>query len=293
MPARWLRVPRARVRSRLLHGDNQRDGEGPMGNLASALQQYPVLPRWWQCLICGTVNAPVEAASSEGFECASCGCTWRDRVVAAVVLLELRVGLFPLSVLTPDYSRVGVGIADAQCVAGALGARFDYVNGHLHRYPRLDLLNIPDDLVNCAEFVTCSEVLEHVEPPADQALAGLAALLRPDGFVLVTVPRGGMRDPGEYYPDLRAWEISDGGRVTWTDGLGVTRVDDDPEWHGGAGLTLAFRRWTEDALDGALREAGLEPQEPSTLGAAFRDDLGTPPLPDKIIRVARAPGGCS
>jgi len=256
-----------------------------VGDLADILKEHSILPRRWQCLACGCVNNPVESTSTESQTCHACSATWRDRVVLGAVLVGLEVGLFPLPSLAPDWSRTGLGIADAQAVAAPLASRFDYVNGHFHRYPYLDLRAVPMDLEGRAEFVICSEVLEHVEPPVQVAIDGLARLLRPGGFVVITVPEVGLREPGEYYPGLNEWAPREDHSLDWHSNDGW-HYDPDPEWHGGAGLTLTFRRWTDVELDTAIDASGLMPAD---AGPIYRDDLGTPAIPGKIVRVARRP----
>lgn len=255
-----------------------------VGNLADALVEHPIPVRRWQCLACSSVNPPAATASTESQMCIACGATWRDRVVLGAVLIGLEIGLFPLPALSPDWSRTGVGIADAQTIAAPLASRFDYVNGHLHRYPHLDVRSVPEALVGTAEFVVCSEVLEHVEPPVQPALDGLARLLRPGGFAVITVPDVGLKPPGEHYPDLVEWSVRDDHSIDWRDSTGKSAHDPDPEWHGGAGLTLAFRRWTADELDAAILAAGLTAVDE---GPIYRDDLGTAPIPGKLVRLAR------
>lgn len=126
-------------------------------------------------------------------------------------------------------------------LAEALASKFDSTNSYYHRFPRLDLLNVSVDQRCQFGFVNCSDVLEHVPPPADRALAGIADLLSDNGFANLSEPCGGKTVPtDEFYPDLASWtEYED--RVEWVDTNGNQHTDFEPEFHGGGGQTLAFR----------------------------------------------------
>lgn len=128
-------------------------------------------------------------------------------------------------------------------LAGGLAGLFDYTNSYYHRFPRVDLLEPSQDLRGFFGFVMCSDVLEHVPPSADRALVNIADMLDSHGFAVISVPIGGATTPThEYYPGLVDWR-EEFGHVVWRDENGIEHVDDDPEFHGGAGQTLAFRLW--------------------------------------------------
>lgn len=240
---------------------------------------------WW-CIRCGRGNPVPVGDSAEAWPCGGCGATWRDRVVIAVTLVGLSYGAVALPSVTPDWSRRGLGIADSQAVASALSGLFDYVNGHLHKFPEVNLCDVPVDLHGDFEFVTCSDVLEHVAGCVDDAISGLASLIRPGGFAVVTVPAVGTRPPGEYYEGLADFQVlpaaGRGGSpsLLWTDSGGQAHRDDSPELHGGDGLVVAFRLFTKKGLIELMNRHGFTAFEPEI---AFVRELGCPKPKDSIV----------
>ena len=238
----------------------------------------------WSCILCGEENAALASPiTKESSPCACCGGTWRDRAL----VLGLQVGLghepVPMAELSPDWSRVGVGFDDSPLLFSRLPSRIIYTNTHLHRFPRLDLCDPPSEARDAFEFAICSEVLEHVEAPVDRAFSGLASLLKPRGFAVVSVPLGSNSKSIEYYPDMARYEILENGDVCWEDSGGQRHLDSDPEYHGGTGLVLAFRIFGESDLRVCLERAGFA----EISEVAHRPDLGVPECDDWIRS-----GGC-
>jgi len=174
----------------------------------------------------------------------------------------------PFPDVAANYSWRGIGTSDHMALVGALSMKFDYTNSYYHRYPRFDLLNIPEDLQHHFGFVICSDVLEHVPDPVDPALTGIADLLADHGFAILSVPNGGKEaSTTEYYPNIDTWtEFED--RVVWVDKSGIEHIDNDPEFHGGPGQALAFRRWgAQDFCD-------------RVMAAGFKRIVDIPPYPE-------------
>ena len=82
-------------------------------------------------------------------------------------------------------------------------------------------------------------------------------------------------------PDLIDWEESDG-RVTWSDSSGNTHIDDDPEFHGGGGQTLAFRLWAIGDFCTRVVAAGFKAIAP----VPTNDELGVPELENSGVFIA-------
>jgi hypothetical protein len=124
-------------------------------------------------------------------------------------------------------------------------------------------------------FVSCSDVLEHVPYPVDSALTGLRSILtRPSGFAVISVPNSNRAETWEYYPNLANFEVCDDGKVSWSDRNGCSYVDDEPEFHGGGGQTLTFREWSLDDLSTRLLQAGFS----SVTSYSHDDGLGVPEI---------------
>ena len=237
--------------------------------------------RRWSCVICGFKNKNTEAIREAMF-CGKCNSTWRVRATALGVLVGTGFDKAPFPELGPNWFWRGVGASDHMALAAALASKFDYTNSYYHRFPRLDLLNVAEDQRHQFGFVICSDVLEHVPPPADRALVGIADLLADHGFAILSVPCGGREVPtDEYYPGLASWtEFED--RVEWIDIDGKPHVDFEPEFHGGGGQTLAFRLWgmgdfCDRVVASGFKAIGDIPANP---------ELGVPEIEDSGIFIA-------
>jgi hypothetical protein len=218
----------------------------------------------WRCIACGAPHRGREIALSEQGHCARCSATWRDRAVLAGVLQGVGLTGTTIPEMPSDWSRPIIGIADSTVVAAALSSRFIYTNTSLARFPILDLLDPPPQSLGQAQIVTCSDVLEHVHGPVEQAAAALLSLLAPGGFAVVSVPFPADRQ-GERYPGLkswRAWPEPGATGVEWVDAAGHKAHDDDPEFHPSPEPCLVLRGFTPRTFDQLLIGAGFYPVVP-------------------------------
>ena len=158
--------------------------------------------------------------------------------------------------INSDMSRVGIGISDDWRLSRALSPLFAYTNSFLHQFPVVDICSPPQETIGKFEFISCSDVLEHTPPPRNAALMGLFQMLKPAGFAVISVPlRRGVQF-AEFYPGLTSWrEVNNS--IQWADEIGQEHIDHHPEFHGGEGLTLAFRQWTEEKLIEELKGVGF------------------------------------
>jgi SAM-dependent methyltransferase len=53
-----------------------------------------------------------------------------------------------------------------------------------------------------------ADVLEHVAPPYEQALANLCQLLKPGGVLILTVPMKSEGSTDEHFPELYQYDLS-------------------------------------------------------------------------------------
>jgi hypothetical protein len=199
------------------------------------------------------------------------------------LLHGLGVRLGPIKDQAVDWSRVGVGCSDHPAIASRLPSRWTYTNTHLDRFPFLDIADVPPELSGLFEFVICSDVLEHVVPPHHRAFDGLAELVRPDGFAVVTVPVFDGEASLEYYPGLRAFHVDAGPVLRWSDKEGIEQIDEAPEMHGGQGLVVAFRRFAANDVVRSLRASGFAQVE----AGPFSPELGVWPIDDAGVFLAR------
>lgn len=212
------------------------------------------------CNVCGAANsAELEALDRETGRCAGCGSWVRTRATTQLVSLAL----FGEALAAPDWPKraeiAGLGISDWKGFATAYGAKVGYRNTWLHRSPVLDIRAPDAAYVGTADFVSCSDVLEHVDGPVDGALAGLFSLLKPGGALVLTVPYG-FGETVEHFPRLHDWTVvEEGGQHV----LVNRTVDGEEErftglcFHGGPGQVLELRRFGLPDLLARLGRAGF------------------------------------
>lgn len=209
-----------------------------------------------RCSICGRILL-TKPVSSEVVCCQFCGSTWRAQAICRAILCGLG---YPedanIRFINNDLSRVGIGISDDWRLARALSPLFAYTNSFLHQFPVVDICLPPPETIGKFEFISCSDVLEHTPPPRISALMGLYQMLKPTGFAVISVPLRKGFEFAEFYPELTTWR-HENDFIHWTDKNGQERIDQHPEFHGGEGLTLAFRQWTEEKLIEELKAVGF------------------------------------
>ena len=214
------------------------------------------LDRRKRCAICGAVpkSKPI---STEGIGCELCGSTWRAQQICRAVLAGLGYpDQINIRTINSDMSRVGLGISDDWRLARALSPLFAYTNSFLHQFPVVDICSPPQEAMGKFEFISCSDVLEHTPPPRNVALVGLHQMLKPTGFAVISVPVIRDLQFAEFYPGLTSWR-TENDSIYWVDKFGQEHIDYHPEFHGGEGLTLAFRQWTEEKLIEELEAVGF------------------------------------
>lgn len=236
---------------------------------------------FWTCCLCGGTNTydldadhpewvPEQNCREKCF-CGSCGCSWRDRAIGFGVLHGLKSASGPLRSRARDTSIRGLGVGDSDSLSVALSTAFDYVNTHVNRFPELDIRRIPSSLTGQFDFVTCSDVLEHVLAPVELAISGLNNLLSDQGFAVLSVPVYPAFK--EHYPGLVEWREVEG-RIDWVDEHGAAQTDESPTFHGGTGRTLELRQWTAETFEAAVLEGGFSQVEP----LPFVPSIGVPHL---------------
>lgn len=224
------------------------------------------------CNVCGTPNRiPQQEVKREGGGCAKCRCYGRLRSMMYGVTSHFSPDEPILAAMKPRKDIRGIGCSDwgytnahagiAWGYVDLLTRKFDYVNTFYDKDPQLDLCNVdwsrwPSDSV---DFITCTDVLEHVEPPVGRAFENMRRLLKPGGVVILTVPCPN-RPAGEHFPNLHSWRIeTDGEKRTLINQRsdGVIERYDDLCFHGGTGFTLEFRAFSRQSVINCVEKAGL------------------------------------
>lgn len=213
------------------------------------------------CNLCGSITESKAGIDDhESSTCAVCGSSARFRAIA----LALSRALFGLDLPVTGFpvlkSVRGLGIGDSEMIAGPLARCFNYINTHYDREPTFDLMRPGECEFGRYDFVLCSDVLEHVPPPPDTAFETLSRLLKPSGFLIITVPYTLDSATVEHFPDLEPFGMAEvNGQTVLVSRSGENgyRVFDHLTFHGGPGFTLEMRVYSEADLRAKLAAAGF------------------------------------
>ena len=239
------------------------------------------------CNICGTAClVPLSVMSRESASCYGCGSTIRYRSVINALLAGLNIDPVPLPSLSEKKNVVGIGMTDSDLYYKRLREKFSYENTYYHREPRLDILSAKPDGDGRADFIICSDVLEHVCPPVSRAFRNLFGLLKRGGVLVITVPLVDESHAKEHFPGLSEYHIEFRGdrRVLVNrTASGDCEEFDDLIFHGGEGETLEMRLFSKEWLLEELMSAGFEKvkvmdDEYAEFGILWRDSRSAPVL---------------
>lgn len=215
----------------------------------------------YRCNICGAVNeSKVTGLKREESSCKGCGSTVRARAV----INALSIMLFKKSLCITDFpvrpDIAGIGMSDWEGYALPLAKKLDYKNTYYHKEPVLDITSPRHELEGTLDFVISSDVFEHIAPPVSKAFENVRRLLKPGGAFIFTVPYIKEGVTIEHFPDLHEYKImrSDFDYVlknTAKDGR--EQIFDKLSFHGGPGVTLEMRVFSESSLIEECRKAGF------------------------------------
>jgi SAM-dependent methyltransferase len=184
------------------------------------------------------------------------------RSVIHVLSTELLGASMPIDNFPHRTDISGLGLSDWEEYADRLAQKFAYTNTFLDREPVLDIRDLGDTHWAPGDFLIASDVFEHVAPPVSMAFDNARRLLKPGGIFVFSVPYA--REPGavtrEHFPELHDFAIveRDGHReLVNTTVDGRTQVFEDLVFHGGDGLTLEMRLFSEESLRVELGRAGF------------------------------------
>jgi len=239
----------------------------------------------WECILCSALNSEDKEYIREASCCISCGSTWRARAVTLATITGLGYEPKPMSTIKSDWSRVGLGISDDIDVASRLSNKFFYNNTYFDTFPNLDIRNVPDIAKAKFEFVICSDVLEHIDTDLELAVRGLKDLLNRNGFAVISVPISAEAGHPEFYPELKSFSIKDE-VVSWVDKNNISHEDFNPEFHGGRGQNLAFRRFSDESIEELIMRNGFL----AITKLSFCPSLGVPEIPFPGIYLAELQG---
>jgi SAM-dependent methyltransferase len=212
----------------------------------------------FRCNLCGTFNQ-VEDFATEPASC-PCGSNVRSRALIHLLSMELFGRSLQLTEFPALKAIRAVGMTDKECYARTLAEKFDYTNTYYDREPRLDFSSTHPDLYGKYDFILSSDVLEHVAPPVGGFLKEVHSLLKPNGFLVATVPcmpDGSMR---EHFPDLHEFRVVPLGNSPVLINRrrdGRLEIRDDLVFHGGVGSTLEMRQFRVASIEEELLRTGF------------------------------------
>lgn len=216
------------------------------------------------CNVCGLENRGRPLAIVENREaqsCLGCGSSLRMRSIVHWLSKELFGESLPLPRFPVDKSIRGLGMSDWDGYAVTLARKLDYRNTFYDREPRLDITRIRESEVGRYRFVISSDVFEHVPVGGlGAAFRNARRLLGASGVFIFTVPFAKHGETREHFPELNDFRIleEDGRRMLRNRTTqGVDQVFDSLVFHGGEGLTLEMRHFSQPDLLRRLREAGF------------------------------------
>ena len=214
----------------------------------------------FECNICGAENQlPAEGFARDAASCAGCRSTVRLRSL----LCAFSVELFNARLKVPDFPTIksirGLGISDDGAYAPYLADRFDYRNTFYDREPRFDLTRPLVAEHGLYDFVLAGDVFEHVAPPVGPAFRNVLDLLKPDGFLALSVPYSLEDATREHCPSLKDYSLVQvGGQLALVNRTqdGDWQVFDRLVFHAGVGYTVELRIFSQADLRRLLVEAG-------------------------------------
>jgi SAM-dependent methyltransferase len=213
------------------------------------------------CNVCNSLveNVPFEHLEREGGLCSHCGSTVRQRCLIHLLSCHLFGESSPIALWPERKSITGIGISDWHRFAEFFEGKVSYLNTQYDREPFLDVRKPQDNYRGSADFVICSDVLEHVPPPPQVAFDGLYSLLKPGGILVFTVPYG-LEYTREHYPELHDWKLEKNANditLVNTTKAGQVQTFRDLVFHGGWGEILEMRVFGEKDIARHVHDAGF------------------------------------
>lgn len=214
------------------------------------------------CNICKAVNHVFkEQLNREKRSCSSCGSSVRTRSIIHLISNELYHRSIPLPDFPVQKNVKGIGLSDWERYARGLKDKFDYTNTYYHKEPQFDILEVTDSIYGNLDFLISSEVFEHVKPPVITCFKNAYSLLKPDGFMVLTVPYMlKLKETIEHFPELHDFSVEkkkDSYVLRNIRKDGSVEYFDQLRFHGGQGATLEMRVFAYDTLLNLLRESGF------------------------------------
>jgi SAM-dependent methyltransferase len=202
-----------------------------------------------------------ESLDREAASCSRCGSSVRFRSIVHLLTTELFGKSLTLSEVPTLKQIRGLGLTDWTGYAGQLAERFAYANTFYNCEPFFDITNPGPEHIGQYDFLIASEVFEHVAVPVEDAFAQAIRVLKPQGFLILTVPFTTLtEETAEHFPDLGSYRIIEiNGQFILVNRRkdGAIETFDDLTFHGGPGSTLEMRLFAMRDLEKKLLASGF------------------------------------
>ena len=248
----------------ILHHTNLKEIE-PIQDNKKPIEEEPVhLEKGslsFKCNICGEFSMiHMLNFSREEVSCYKCGSTVRMRSMIHVLSSELFGESLTLIDFPVRKDIKGIGMSDWRRYADILSEKFDYTNTYYHKEPKLDIMNIPEELIGTLDFILSTDVYEHVLSPVSKAFDNTKKLLKKTGIFVFSVPYKLSGETKEHFKDLCNFSVlENSGEYTLEniDSLGNKKTYKDLVFHGGPGETLEMRVFTKDSIERHFVDSGF------------------------------------
>lgn len=215
------------------------------------------------CPVCGVTYILDSAKHSrEGGLCPDCGASGRAQAIAYHLSLLLVGEVVPLALHQTNNDKSIIGLSDGRVYAEILERKYSYLNTFFHRDPLLDITKPQEEYISSADILISTEVFEHVIGESIAAFKGAYDVLKPGGYIILTVPYVNRGDAVEHYrtdvKDYKAYKNKEGEWLVdleYRDGSSETVTN--PRFHGGPGKTLEMRVFNKDRVYSELRKVGF------------------------------------
>ena len=212
------------------------------------------------CSICFRITKTINNLNSrEGTNCGHCNSTSRDRQI----VYQLHRNVIKRKFIRPFDEFKIIGVSDGYLVSKILTKiyRKNYTNYKYTEDPKLDIKKVPEELFGIADFLICSEVLEHVAPPVEEAFLGLFNLLKNKGKLIFSVPHtDNTHQHIEHFPETLIYNLEEeetSKKLIGVSTLGDEFVFENLVFHGGDGFTIEFRIFSENSVISNLEKVGF------------------------------------
>jgi SAM-dependent methyltransferase len=198
----------------------------------------------------------------------------RSRSIVILLLNKLLEEISPLKTVKMKHLKC-IGMSDNPILANYFANSFDYQNTFFDVDPKFDIYE-PEGHIGKYDFVISSDVFEHISPypGLDIAFKNLYNILKPNGFVVFSVPFIYTDCSVEHFPNLFDYKIvTEGNKIIMHNKTidGKNEKFENLIFHGGPGVTLEMRLFCKSDLEKKFLKAGfkkihfLDPTEPNVL----------------------------